>query len=144
MQWTPGPQAGFSTNPHTWLPIPASYKATNVEVESSDRNSQLTWFMRLVALRRSNAALHGGSMTMLDSGTPDVVAYARTATDGSGVVVAVNCSAIPRTITLDLGSTGIKGNRLTTLVTSDPALNSANSLKSITLAPFASWVAEVK
>ncbi len=34
MQWTPGPQAGFSTNPHTWLPIPPSYKTINVAVES--------------------------------------------------------------------------------------------------------------
>ena len=144
MQWAPGPQAGFSTNPHTWLPIPASYKATNVEVESSDPDSQLTWFGKLVALRRSNAALHGGSMTMLDAGASDVVAYARTAADGGGVVVAVNCSSQPHTIILDLGSTSIKGNHLTTLATSDPALNSANSLKSITLAPFASWVAEVK
>jgi alpha-glucosidase len=144
MQWTPGPQAGFSTNPHTWLPIPPSYKRTNVEVESADPVSQFTWFSKLVALRRSNTALHAGSMTMLDAGTPDVVAYARTAPDGSGVLVAVNCSTIPRTIALDLGSTGIKGSHLTTLVTSDPAINGPTSLKSITLAPFASWVAEVR
>ncbi len=39
MQWTPGPQAGFSTNPHTWLPIPPSYKTINVAVESKDPNS---------------------------------------------------------------------------------------------------------
>jgi alpha-glucosidase len=144
MQWTPGPQAGFSTNPQTWLPIPASYKATNVEVESVDPDSQLIWFRNLVALRRSNAALHGGSMTMLDAGSSNIVAYARTAADGSGVVVAVNCSTIPHTITLDLAGTGIKGGHLTTLAASDPALKSVTSLKSINLAPFASWVAEVK
>ncbi len=144
MQWTPGPQAGFSTNPHTWLPIPASYKTTNVEVESADPDSQLTWFKKLVALRRSNAALHGGSMTMLDTGSPDLVAYARTASDGSGVVVAVNCSTIPRTIALDLAGTRIKGSHLTTLAASDPALSSATSLESITLAPFTSWVAEIR
>ncbi len=36
MQWTAGPQAGFSTNPHTWLPIPPTYKTINVAVESKD------------------------------------------------------------------------------------------------------------
>ena len=32
MQWTAGPQAGFSTNPNTWLPIPSNYKTINVAV----------------------------------------------------------------------------------------------------------------
>jgi alpha-glucosidase len=144
MQWSPGPQAGFSTNPHTWLPIPESHKTTNVEVESGDPDSQLRWFRTLVGLRRSNAALHGGSMTMIDAGNHDVVAYARTAADGSGVVVVVNCSSEPHTVTLDIGSTGIKGSRITTLAASDPALYSSPSLNSLTLAPFASWVAEVR
>ena len=144
MQWTPSPQAGFSTNPHTWLPIPPSYKTTNVESESADPDSQLRWFKALVALRRSNAALHGGSMTMLNAGNHDIVAYARSAADGSGVVVAVNCSNQPHTIDLDIASTGIKGSHITTLVSSDPALNEADSLKHVTLAPFASWVAEVR
>jgi alpha-glucosidase len=144
MQWTPGPQAGFSTSPHTWLPIPPSYQATNVEVESNDPDSQLNWFRTLAALRRSNAALHGGSMTMLDAGNRDIVAYARTAADGSGIVVAVNCSREPHTIKLDLAITGIKGSHLKTLATSDPTLNTLPSLKSITLSPFASWVAEVQ
>ena len=81
---------------------------------------------------------------MLDTGNPNVIAYARTAVDGAGVVVAVNCSSESRTIMLDLGSTDIKGSHLTTLATDDPALKSATSLKSITLAPFASWVAEVR
>ncbi len=144
MQWTPGPQAGFSTNPYTWLPIPASYKTTNVEVESKEADSQLSWYRKLVALRRLNPALHDGSFTLLDAGSPDVIAYTRTAADGTGVIVAVNCSNTSHNLKLDFGSSGIKGNHLMTLATDDPALKSAASLKSIALAPFASWVAEVK
>ena len=30
----PDPQAGFSTNPNTWLPIPPNYKTINVQAES--------------------------------------------------------------------------------------------------------------
>ena len=144
MQWTPGPQAGFSTNPNTWLPIPASYKTTNVEVESKEADSELSWYKRLAALRRSNPALHDGAFTILDAGSPDVIAYTRTAADGTGVIVAVNCSNETHKLTLDLSSTGIKGSQLKTLATDDAALKAGASLKSITLAPFASWVAEVK
>ena len=67
MQWTAGPQAGFSTDPHTWLPIPPSYKTINVAVESNDPNSELEWFKQLIALRRDVPALRDGSMTMLDT-----------------------------------------------------------------------------
>jgi len=144
MQWTAGPQAGFSTNPNTWLPIPASYVKTNVAVESREPDSQLAWFRKLVSLRRSNAALHDGSFTMLDAGNPDVIAYARTSADGTGVVVAVNCSSQPRTISLDPGSSGVKGTHLTTLATDDPGLRSAASIRSVTIAPFASWVVQIQ
>lgn len=58
MQWTPGPQAGFSVNPHTWLPIPPEYKTINVQTESSKPDSLLEWSKLLISLRRSNSALH--------------------------------------------------------------------------------------
>lgn len=138
MQWTPGPQAGFSANPHTWLPIPPSYKSTNVQTEQSEPNSQLAWFEALITLRRSNPALHDGSITMLDTGDPNVLAYARSAGD-QRVVVAMNFAAQPRTISLDLQS-----SKVTTLLTDAPALRTTTSLKSITLPPFASWVASVQ
>jgi len=138
MQWTPGPQAGFSTNPHTWLPIPPSYKTTNVQTEQSEPNSQLSWFEALIALRRSNTALHDGSMTMLDAGDPKVLAYVRSSRD-QRVVVAMNFSAQPRTISLD-----VQGSKVATLLTDAPTLRTTTSLKSITLPPFASWVASVQ
>ena len=35
MQWdASNAQAGFSTNPHTWLPVPASYATTNVKTRT--------------------------------------------------------------------------------------------------------------
>jgi alpha-glucosidase len=100
MQWTPGPQAGFSSNPHTWLPIPPSYKTVNVEVESKQPNSELSWFEQIIALRRTNPALHDGSMMMLDNTNPSVLSYVRTAGSDS-VVVAVNCTGESQTISLE-------------------------------------------
>ncbi len=51
MHWTPGPHAGFSTNPNTWLPIPLSYIATNVKNEAAEQDSLLNWYKALIALR---------------------------------------------------------------------------------------------
>jgi alpha-glucosidase len=144
MQWTPGPQAGFSTNPHTWLPIPPNYKTINVAVESKNPNSQLEWFKELIALRRNNPALHDGSQTMLDTTNPDVLSYLRSTGSGPAVVVAMNFTAVPKTISLDLAASGVTASTVKTLATDEPSLKSVHSLKDITLPPFASWVASVE
>jgi alpha-glucosidase len=143
MQWTPGPQAGFSTNPHTWLPIPASYKTVNVETESKDQNSQLNWYEKVIALRRNNPGVHDGSLTMLDINNPNVLSYARSQ-GASSVIVVMNCTAQPQTISFTPGSSGIKGSRVTTLLTDDPALQRAGALKDVTIAPYATWIASIE
>ena len=144
MQWTPGPQAGFSTNPKTWLPIPASYKTINVEVESKDPNSELNWFKQLATLRRDMPALHDGKETMLDTSNPDVLSYVRATASGPAVVVAMNFTSQPKTISLDLAGTGVNGSTVKTLAADDDSLNSIHSLKNITLPPYASWIASVQ
>jgi alpha-glucosidase len=145
MQWTPGPQAGFSTDPHTWLPIPADHKTINVRSEQQDRNSLLQWYEQLIALRRSNPALHDGALTMLDASDPNVLSYLRTTGPGQpAVVVALNFTSEPRTISLDLSGTGVTAKRVKTLLTDAPALMGRTSLENITLPPFASWIAEVE
>jgi len=144
MQWTAGPQAGFSTNPHTWLPIPPSHKTINVAVESKDSNSELEWFKQLVALRRDIPALHSGTMTMLDTSNPDVLSYVLSTGTGPAVVVAMNFTATPKTITLNLAGSGVKGKTVKTLAADDASLKSTTTLKNVTLPPFASWVASVQ
>jgi alpha-glucosidase len=143
MQWTPGPQAGFSLNPHTWLPIPPSYKTVNVEVESKQPNSELSWFEQIIALRRTNPALHDGSMMMLDNTNPSVLSYVRTAGSDS-VVVAVNCTGESQTISLDPSAAGVSGTKAETLLTDDPGLKRKTSLKDVTIAPYSSWIASIK
>jgi alpha-glucosidase len=138
MQWTAGPQAGFSTDPKTWLPIPPNYKTINAAVESKEPESLLNWYEKLIAMRRDNAALHEGPMTFLDTSNPSVLSYVRTS-GSSKVVVAVNCTAEAQTVSLDVSGTKVK-----TLLTNDPALESASSLKSVTFAPYASWIASVE
>jgi alpha-glucosidase len=145
MQWTPGAQAGFSTDPQTWLPIPPSYKTINVQSELADPNSRLEWYIRLIALRRTNHALHDGKLTMVNASDPNVLSYVRTTGAGQpAVVVAMNFTAEPRTISLDLKGTDATGKRVKTLLTDAPSLQGASSLENITLPPFASWIAAVE
>ena len=145
MQWTPGAQAGFSSDPHTWLPIPDSYKTSNVESEQRDPNSQLEWYERLIALRRTNHALHDGGLTMVNVSNSSVLSYVRTTGAGQpAVVVALNFTAEPQTISLDLKGTDATGKRVSTLLTDQPSLKETNSLENITLPPFGSWIGAVE
>ena len=146
MQWDgSGPQAGFSTNSKTWLPVPANYTSINVATELADPNSMLNWHKQLIAMRRENPALHDGGVVMLDIDNPHVFSYVRTAPAGKHpVLVSLNMTAEPQTISLDLTKAGASGDGVKTLLASDPALNEATSAKSVTLPPFASWVASVQ
>eukprot|EP00927_Polykrikos_kofoidii_P020521 TRINITY_DN19750_c0_g1_i3.p1 TRINITY_DN19750_c0_g1~~TRINITY_DN19750_c0_g1_i3.p1 ORF type:complete len:382 (+),score=52.08 TRINITY_DN19750_c0_g1_i3:910-2055(+) len=63
MQWTPGPQAGFSSNPHTWLPVNPKYRTVNVETESSNPSSPLSLMRRTLAYRNANPDIALGRIT---------------------------------------------------------------------------------
>ncbi len=144
MQWTPGPQAGFSTSPKTWLPVAPDYTQVNVQTESADPNSLLNWTSKLTGLRRTNAALHNGGFVMLDA-NPNVMSYVRTAPSGAAPVVTLaNFSAEPQTFSLDLTAAGLKGTSATTLLSSDASLSGTRSLQNITLPGYTSWVAAVQ
>ncbi len=145
MQWTPGPQAGFSTNPHTWLPVAPDYKTVNVETESAEPASLLNWYKQLVALRRSKPALHSGSLVMLDRNNPEVLSYVRTAPAGSRpVVVVINMSGESRTVNLDLSAAKISATSLQVLAASVESLRGTRTASSLTLPPFSALVASVR
>ncbi len=145
MQWDAGKDAGFSTADKTWLPVAPDYKTVNVAVEQKEPNSLLNWNERLIALRRTNHAMHDGGLTMIDATDPDVLSYLRAVAPGEpAVVVAMNFTASPKTVSLDLSATGAKGTAVKTLLTDSPSLMSTSTLTNVTLPPFATWIAEVK
>ena len=146
MQWTPGPDAGFSTAAHTWLPIPGSYTSINVQTESADPNSLLNWYKKLIELRRTNPALHDGGFVMLEKSNPAVLSWVRTPPQGAAaaVLVMMNLSPQPQTVSVDLKSAGVAGSSAKTLASSDASLGPVTSLDKVTLPPFSSWVATVQ
>jgi len=143
MQWSDGPQSGFSTNPQTWLPVTANYHTVNVRTESADPQSLLNWYRRLIELRRGNTAMREGRTVMLDRGNAAVLTYARVDDDGSAVFVALNMSPRSRTIVPRLGEAGLSGANLETLLASPAPIDAGAPGAAVTLAPYAAWVATV-
>jgi alpha-glucosidase len=133
MQWTPGPQAGFSTNPRTWLPVNPNHVTVNVRTELADPGSLLDWYRTLIALRRSNAALREGDMTFLDRDDPDVLVYRRGGSEP--VTVLVNFSGKPQKVKAGIVRRGVR-----TLAATDPALANATTLDGATLPAYATWI----
>ncbi|MEW9623371.1 alpha-glucosidase [Rhodanobacter geophilus] len=133
MQWTPGAQAGFSTNPRTWLPVNPNHATVNVQTELAEPGSLLNWYRTLIALRRANPALRDGAMSFLDRADPDVLIYRREG--GTPVTVLVNFSGEPQRI-----KAGIVQGAVRTLAATDPALGKATTLDGATLPPYAAWI----
>ena len=144
MQWDTSAQAGFSTNPKTWLPVTANYRSVNVRSESADPQSLLNWHRRLIALRRSNAALRDGRTVILDGANPRVLSYARVGAGADTVIVCLNMSAQPQAVALGLAAAGIRGSHLATILSSPAALADAAAESTVTLPPFAAWVASLR
>jgi alpha-glucosidase len=143
MQWTPGPQAGFSTNPQTWLPISSGYKTTNVQTETSDADSLLNWYKSLISLRSSNSALRYGGMVMVDKENPNVLSFVRTAPIGSEpLLIVMNMTSTTQTSTVDLTGIAVKPGQLHTLL-SAPKIDNLVSLGRIELPPYAVVIATI-
>ena len=94
MQWTDGPNAGFSTAPPADLVLPVIEDATyglaavNVAVQERESTSLLARVTSLLHARRQHAAFGRGAITFLRCDNPKVLAFERTCGDDTIVVVA--------------------------------------------------------
>jgi alpha-glucosidase len=143
MQWNDAPRAGFTTNPKPWLPIPPTSSTYNVEAERKDPNSIFNTYKRLIALHRSDPALRDGTQVSIDNDDPDVFAFLRRSGNRT-VVVALNMSSHPHTVALPLAAMGIRGTRLSPLVTTPTQSTGSMPLDHVALPPFGTVVARVE
>jgi alpha-glucosidase len=145
MQWdASNAQAGFSTDARTWLPVPPGFERINVQSELADPDSLLNWHRHLIAMRSRYAALRSGRMVMLDPDNTQVLSYARVSSDGNIFVVALNMSARPQSLRLDLAAAGLAGSRCKTLLSSPVAIPDTDAGVPVSLPPYAAWVAAVR
>ena len=90
MQWNTDVNAGFS-NGKPWLPVHDDYRIYNVETESRDPDSSLSWYRALAKLRAENDVLVSGDFEELIPCHPSVFAFRRT-NDSQKAVILVNLS----------------------------------------------------
>jgi len=108
MQWDSTQYAGFSTA-EPWLPLAPDYKDVNVEVETDDPASMLSFFRNMLALRISTPVLATGSYRSIYVRVEDVMAYERTHA-GDTIVVVLNFG--PEGQTLDMSEVATHGEIL--------------------------------
>jgi alpha-glucosidase len=140
MQWDATANAGFTTG-KPWLNVPPVAKTYNVESESKDPHSIFNAYKKLLALRKTNAALRDGKQEDINEKDPNVYAFLRRTGDKT-VLVALNMSAKTQTVKLDWASRGVQVSGLEVLYAS-PEIR-VDQAKEMELAPFAAVVAEVK
>jgi alpha-glucosidase len=145
MQWdASNRQAGFSSNPKTWLRVPASYETINVQREVADPASLLSWYRKLIQLRRSEVALRGGRTIMLDAQNASVLSYVRMDAHHRTVLMSLNMSPTAQTISLDLGEAGVDASSFKTLMASPEPISASRLAHTVTLPPFGVWIARVR
>jgi alpha-glucosidase len=120
MQWgeSHDGQPSFTTGV-PWIEMGPNAATANVAFEDADKESLLNWYRTLSGLRHTHEALQGGSVTVVDTGYPDVVAWVRRGAGGKDlaskqqtVLVVCNLSARPVVISLEepLRQVGVQAN----------------------------------
>jgi alpha-glucosidase len=139
MQWTSGPNAGFSTTT-PWLPVPPSYRSHNVERELADPNSILEFYKHVLSLRHTEPALREGDYVALNESDPNVLSYLRRYKN-EAVLVVLNFSDSSQKVSFDLGREGFAGAKPSKLLTTLSAPPS--DLSQITLEPFGVYIGKL-
>lgn len=90
MQWTGSENAGFTTG-IPWLKVNPNYKSINVENQLKDENSVLSYYKKLLALRKSEnykEVFTYGTFTPLFENMENIFAYERNSNDKSVIILA--------------------------------------------------------
>jgi alpha-glucosidase len=104
MQWDASPNAGFAPEGvQTWLPVAGDYQEVNVAAQRKDPSSTLSYYKKLLNLRREMPALHRGEFALVEGVPEDVIAYTRSAGD-QRVLVVVNFERNAHTLDLSMVS----------------------------------------
>jgi len=142
MQWDDSANGGFTTSQKPWLPAPPSSAAYNVKAESREPQSILSFYKRLIALRRSEAALRDGRYVPLNQEDANVLAFLRKKPgNAEAVLVVLNMSAEAKKVRFDLKPSGVKEKSAKALLAA-PEMESAQ-LDNFTIPAFGVFVGTV-
>jgi alpha-glucosidase len=92
MQWIDGQYAGFSES-RPWLRLPDNFRRVNVEVQKNDPFSMLSFYRRLLEIRRTEPALQTGTYSPVYS-DKQMIAFVREQ-NNSRFLILLNLSHRP-------------------------------------------------
>jgi alpha-glucosidase len=107
-------------------------------VEAHDTDSLLNYYTTLLRLRKENAALRDGDFTLVNENDNNVLSWLRKSNDGKSVVVALNFTASPQTVTLD------QTKQATTVLSSFSKVGDSTNLSHVTLPPYGAYIGQVQ
>ncbi len=141
-QWSGAPNAGFSpAGVAPWLPVHPNHAAgVSVAAQQDDPASLLSFYRRLLGLRRRTPALLGGDYQVVEPHNEACLAFTRRDPGtGQTCLVALNFSDEPQTVDFDPGD-----GRPARLVFSSRARPEGSPAPARpVLAPFEVWIAEL-
>jgi alpha-glucosidase len=140
MQWTSGVNAGFS-KAKPWLPVPESAKTHNVETESKDPDSVLSFYQQLLTMRHKEPSLLEGDYLALNEDDPNVFAYLRRY-KGEAILVVLNMSNTAQNARFDFAPAGFSAPKLSVLLTNAHAPVTA-SADGLALQPYSAFIAKI-
>lgn len=95
MQWTAGPNAGFTdAGVKPWMRVHPNHAEINAEAQTGDKASVYHAWRTVLQTRKKHLDVFVyGDFGLVEPDHPQVIAYSRTAADGTTAVVAANFSA---------------------------------------------------
>jgi len=148
-QWANAPNAGFSpAGVQPWLPVNPNYtQGVNVADQMDDPDSLLSFYRRMLRMRKQTPALIAGDYTPLHEDAKDYLAFLRSSgAEGQTCLVVLNMSDQARTLSFD-GSTELAevlDTHTARLVFSSHARDGdTDDLSQLTIAPFEVYIAEI-
>jgi maltose alpha-D-glucosyltransferase/alpha-amylase len=109
MQWSNGPNAGFSSADPARLYAPVidddvySYRRVNVEAQRADPGSPLNRMREMIRVRKAQPAFGRGELRLLEPTNQAVLAYTRTYGDET-ILVVNNLSSDPQVVELEMAT----------------------------------------
>ena len=136
MQWDQSENAGFSKG-KPWLPVPPTAKTHNVDDEQKDPDSILSFYKKLLKLRRTNKELLDGSYVPINQNDPNVLSYLRVHED-QAVLVSLNMSGSPQKVNYELKKNGFASAK--PLVTTEKCSSSGDF---VTMNPYGVFIGQL-
>jgi alpha-glucosidase len=139
LQWRNAPNGGFCPAEVTpWLPVNPNYaEGINVQDQEKDPASLLTFYRRLLRVRKATPALVEGDYRSVHETAQEVLAFLRS-TSEQKVLVLLNFSE--KQLSLDFSDLGVKSTR----VIFSTAGQAPTGFPQLMLDPFEIWISDLK